>query len=191
MIDSYEGLIGASWALWVLYWMICAAHVKRTARREPLWSRASHLLPMVIAFGLLASPHDSYNGWLFARFVPVGAPPKLAGSILVLAGLSFAIWARVHLGSNWSGRVTLKQNHELIRTGPYHWVRHPIYTGLLLAIFGTALVVGEWRGLVATALMVVSFWRKLRLEEALMCETFGEEYRRYREHTAALIPFVI
>jgi protein-S-isoprenylcysteine O-methyltransferase Ste14 len=191
VFDSYERLVVTCWALWALYWMLCAAHVKRTARREPLWSRASHVLPMTIAFALLAAPGDRGDTVLFARFVPVGAVPELAGSLMVLAGLLFAIWARVHLGSNWSGRVTLKQNHELIRTGPYRWVRHPIYSGLLLAILGTALVVGEWRGLIATALMIVSFWRKLRLEEALMRETFGQEYTRYCERTAALVPYVI
>jgi protein-S-isoprenylcysteine O-methyltransferase Ste14 len=187
----YQNVVDASWGIWVLYWMVSAARVKRTARWEPLSSRTAHLLPMLIAFALLATPHQPGNAWLFARFVPMSTLSEACGSLLVVAGLLFAIWARVHLGANWSGRVSVKEHHELIRTGPYQWVRHPIYTGLLLAIAGTALVVGECRGLIATALMVVSFWRKLQLEEALMRETFGDEYRRYCEHTAALIPFVI
>jgi protein-S-isoprenylcysteine O-methyltransferase Ste14 len=187
----YQYLVGSSWAAWLLFWVVSAAHVKRTLRREPLWSRGAHFLPMLIAFTLLAVRAQADSDFLFERFVPRSVLLDGLGCLLVVAGLSFAVWARVHLGTNWSGRVTVKENHELIRTGPYALVRHPIYTGLLLAILGSALVVGEWRGLVATLLMVISFWRKLRLEEALMRQTFGEQYQRYREHTAALIPFVL
>jgi protein-S-isoprenylcysteine O-methyltransferase Ste14 len=171
--------------------MVSAAHVKRAARWEPLASRSAHVLPILIAFALLATPHRADYQWLFARFVPMSTLVEAFGTLMVVSGLLFAVWARVHLGTNWSGRVSVKENHELIRTGPYRLVRHPIYTGLLLAILGTALVIGQCRGLMATALMVVSFWRKLRTEETLMTQTFGDEYRRYSEHTAALIPFVI
>ncbi|HWW21005.1 MAG TPA: isoprenylcysteine carboxylmethyltransferase family protein [Steroidobacteraceae bacterium] len=191
MSSFYQGVIGTSWAVWVLYWIVSAANVKRTLRREPLHSRAAHFLPMVLAFGLLAAPPGPDTEFLFARFVPVMTLLQDFATLMVVSGLLFAVWARVHLGSNWSGRVTLKENHELIRTGPYQLVRHPIYTGLLLAILGTALALGEWRGLLATVMMVISFWRKLQLEEALMRQTFGDEYRRYCEHTAALIPYVI
>lgn len=184
-------VIESSWAVWVLYWMASAANVKRTLQREPLLSRASHVLPMVLAFALLAAPSRPDSGFLFVRFVPASLPLELAATLMVMAGLLFAVWARIHLGSNWSGRVTLKENHQLVCTGPYQLVRHPIYTGLLLAIFGTTLALGEYRGLVATALMFVSFWRKLQLEEALMRNTFGDSYRRYCQQTAALIPHVI
>jgi protein-S-isoprenylcysteine O-methyltransferase Ste14 len=191
-VDSFhQNVIGSAWALWVLYWWVSAARVKRTVRREPLSSRAAHFIPMLVAAVLLITPRRPDNLFLFGRFVADTALLEDLATLMVIAGLLFAVWARVHLGSNWSGRVCVKENHELIRSGPYHWVRHPIYTGLLLAILGTALVVGEWRGLVATALMVVSFWRKLRVEERVMRETFGDAYRQYCEHTTALIPFVI
>lgn len=191
MSGFFPHAIETSWALWVLYWMVSAAHVKRTLRGEPLSSRAAHFVPMILAFGLLAAPPRPDSQALFERFVPASTLLDGVAAFMVTAGLLFAVWARVHLGTNWSGRVSLKENHELIRTGPYRFVRHPIYTGLLLAIFGTALAVGEWRGLLATALMFVSYWRKLRVEEALMRATFGDDYRRYCEHTAALIPYVI
>ena len=103
----------------------------------------------------------------------------------------FAIWARNVLGRNWSGIVTLKQDHELIRTGPYRYVRHPIYTGLLIAFAGSAIARGEWRGLLALAIAFVALWRKLKLEEQWMIETFGDAYRRYRDEVRALIPFVL
>ena len=113
------------------------------------------------------------------------------GAALTLAGIAFAIWARVWIAGNWSSDVTLKRDHELITTGPYRWVRHPIYTGVLLAILGTALAVGEWRGLLAVVLAGAAFWRKLGIEEAVMRRQFGAAYDRYAENVPALIPFVL
>jgi len=101
------------------------------------------------------------------------------------------VWARVHLGGNWSGIVTLKEDHELVRRGPYRWVRHPIYSGLLLAIAGSAVVRGEWRGFLALAIAFAALWRKLKLEERWLGETFGEQYAAYRRRVSALIPFVL
>jgi protein-S-isoprenylcysteine O-methyltransferase Ste14 len=187
----YQYLVQSSWAVWLLFWAVSAVNVKRTLRRESLWSRCAHFLPMLITLALLAARPRPDTHFLFERFVPHSVLADGFGCLLVVVGLCFAVWARVHLGTNWSGRVTVKENHEMICTGPYALVRHPIYTGLLLAILGTALLVGEWRGLLATLLMVISFWRKLRLEEQLMRQTFGEQYQRYREHTAALIPFLL
>ena len=102
--------------------------------------------------------------------------------------MGIAIWARRHLGSNWSGLVTFKRDHELICTGPYRWVRHPIYTGLLLAVLGTALVLGEWRGILALLLLIVAHTLKARREEALMARHFGSVYEDYRRKTGFLVP---
>ena len=191
MGSIYRSVVQTSWAAWVLFWLVSAANVKTTLRLEPLSSRAIHFVPMLVAAALLAAPPRPDGRFLFARFVPQSGAVDLCGSALVIVGLLFSVWARIHLGRNWSGRVTLKEKHELIRTGPYALVRHPIYTGLLLAILGTAWVVGEWRGILAFLLMIASYWRKLRVEERLMLETFGEAYRRYRERTAALVPFLL
>jgi len=130
------------------------------------------------------------GGILFERFLPRSYAAYWTGTALVVLGLAFSVWARMHLGRNWSGTVTVKQEHELVRGGPYARVRHPIYTGLLLAFIGTAIVRGEWRGVLAVLIIFAALWRKLRLEERYMVETFGDEYRRYREHSAALIPFI-
>jgi protein-S-isoprenylcysteine O-methyltransferase Ste14 len=187
----YQYAIALMWALWALYWSISAANVKPTAQREPASARAIHLLLMIICFALLAAPPRIAHTGLFGRFIPADGTVHGLGILIVVSGLLLAVWARIHLGTNWSGRVSVKENHELIQSGPYRRIRHPIYTGLLLAMLGTALAIGQWRGLIAVALMGITYWRKLQLEEAVMLRTFGEVYVRYAEHTAALIPYVI
>jgi protein-S-isoprenylcysteine O-methyltransferase Ste14 len=110
--------------------------------------------------------------------------------LLVVLGLAFAVWARIHLGRNWSGAVTVKDDHELIRTGPYGLVRHPIYSGLLLAVLGTAIAFGEWRSLLALGFLTIAFLFKLHREERFMSESFPDDYPRYRAEVPALIPFI-
>ena len=109
--------------------------------------------------------------------------------MLLAAGLAFSVWARVHLGTNWSGEVTVKQGHELIRSGPYAWVRHPIYTGLILALLGTAVTTNRVAAVLGMAIIVASFVLKLRAEEVFMRETFPGEYERYAAAVPALVPF--
>ncbi len=108
--------------------------------------------------------------------------------IMIVVGLSFATWARLHLGKYWSGRITLKVDHRLIQTGPYAWVRHPIYSGLILALLGTAISLGTVRAFLGFALILLSFFRKLALEENWLRSHFGTEYERYRKRVRALIP---
>jgi protein-S-isoprenylcysteine O-methyltransferase Ste14 len=144
-------LIPVMWIAWCLYWILSARDAKRTVRRESLASRASHVLPLVIGVLLVALPYVPSP--LFAtRILPRTLATYGVGVTLVFLGLAFAVWARRHIGSNWSGTVTVKEDHVLICTGPYAWVRHPIYTGLLAAILGTAVARGELRGVWALAL---------------------------------------
>jgi protein-S-isoprenylcysteine O-methyltransferase Ste14 len=187
----YHYLIPGLWLLWIAYWRICAADVKPTQRHESPGSRAAHLLPLLIAAVLLWIRGDAEDGWLFQRFLTRSVTLFWIGTAITAAALSFSAWARMHLGRNWSATVTVKQDHELIRTGPYAIVRHPIYTGVLFGFIGTALAIGQWRGVLAVVIVFVAFWRKLRLEERWMSETFGEEYRRYRARTRALVPFLL
>ena len=116
--------------------------------------------------------------------------PFWLGAVLTAAGLLFTVWARRHIGRNWSAIVTIKEGHEFIASGPYAIVRHPIYTGLLLAFTGSALALGESRGVLAVAIVAWSLWRKLRLEERWMQQHFGEAYQEYCRRVAALLPFV-
>jgi protein-S-isoprenylcysteine O-methyltransferase Ste14 len=183
----YANLIPALWFAWCVYWLVAARGIKNDRRRESAGSRAAHLLPLALAALLLWPPTLPY-GFLCGRMWPATATTFFAGAAILAAGLGFSIWARVHLGRNWSGIVTLKDKHELIRSGPYALVRHPIYTGLLLGFVGSAVARGEWRGVLAVAIVFVALWRKLQLEEQWMVETFGDAYRRYRAEVPALIP---
>ena len=180
--------IYALWLLWLGYWAAASHDVKRTRWREPVATRALHGFPLLACAALLLS-----GRWLpaplTAHFAPVGPVLPVLGAAIVAAGLGLAIWARRHLGNNWSGWVTVKADHALIRSGPYRRVRHPIYSGLLSAFAGTALAIGEWRGLIAVAVAVIAFVLKLRIEERRMRETFPE-YEGYRRQVAALIPGV-
>ena len=178
------------YSVFIAVWMVMARRVKAVAERESAFSKLSHYLPLAIAIYLLAAPHvpiPPLNG----RFLPLALWPVQLGLALTFAGLAFAIWARMLLGGNWSLDVTLKRDHELIVAGPYAFVRHPIYTGVLLALTGTALAVGEWRGVLAVVLAGAAYWRKLTIEEAVMRRQFGETYARYAERVPALVPFVI
>ena len=185
----YNNLVPALWLLWALYWLIAARGVKPVQRRESVGSRLGHALPLALAAGLLMG--NSVSGWLGARFVPASASVYLGGVCVVVAGLVLCVWARVVLGGNWSGTVTLKKDHEIVRAGPYGRNRHPIYTGLLIMFIGSALARGEWRGLVAVVIVFAALWRKLKLEERWLGEHFGAAYAAYRECTAALIPFIL
>jgi protein-S-isoprenylcysteine O-methyltransferase Ste14 len=115
----------------------------------------------------------------------------VTGLVFCFTGFLIACQARYLLGKNWSLSVQKKEKHELILTGVYKFVRHPIYTGLLLMFFGNAIIVGDWRGLIAVAIVFISFWFKLRKEEKWLMEIFGEEYVEYKRGTKALVPWVI
>jgi protein-S-isoprenylcysteine O-methyltransferase Ste14 len=187
MPQAYRLLFPALWLGWVLYWWLAAGGTKTTERKEPLGSKLLHMLPMMLVAYLLWAdrvPGAFLNTRLFAW-----APWQFRVAALVTAaGLGFTVWARLHLGRNWSGTVTIKQDHELIMTGPYALVRHPIYTGLLLAFIGTAFARDEWRGVLAVAIAWAALWRKLRLEERWMREQFGERYTEYSRRVPALLP---
>lgn len=178
------------WLAWAVYWWLSASKVKATARQESLASRAAHGVPMIVTVLLIIPPRLPL-GILGDRMLPGGPTTYWIGAAMVAAGLAFAAWARGHLGSNWSGTVTVKSEHELIRSGPYRFVRHPIYSGMLLAVMGSAIARGEWRGLLGVLILLVALWRKLRHEERWMGESFSEEYAKYRSEVCALIPFVI
>lgn len=193
MAMSIYGLFGGVWLVWMIYWGISAIGVKSAVRVESSTSRfLKYWLPIIVAVWLLwYSGGWLRNSVLGQRFVPAEMWIVWLGFALTIAGLGFSCWARVILGRNWSGVVQLKQDHELIVRGPYSIVRHPIYTGLLLAFLGSSLAVGEWRALLAVLLVGVSFWRKLRLEERWLCELFGDQYRAYMTRVKALVPWVL
>ncbi len=177
------------WIAWAMIWWAMSLGTKPVRRVETFASRLGHIVPLGAAAALCALPHLP-GGLLEGTFVPVSWVGYGIGVALTALGIAFAIWARAILAGNWSGTVTVKEDHALVRRGPYALVRHPIYTGMLTAFAGTTLCVGQWRALVALGLIFVALWRKLRLEERWMTETFGEAYAEYRKTTPALVPFV-
>ena len=182
-----QELIPLLWLVWLLYWLLGAGRLKAVARRESRLQRASHGVPLVLAALLLVLPGHAL-GALATLFIARSWTGYGIGVALVALGLGYAVQARRHLGANWSATVTLKQAHSLIRNGPYRHVRHPIYTGLLLAFAGSALALAEWRGLLALLLVTGSLWLKLRREERWLLEHFGADYAEYRKTSWALLP---
>ena len=185
----YECIEG-TWAAVGVVWLTGTLVSKQTARREPTSSRLLHIAIIAAVFALPFSAR-LHVGQLARRFVPDSPVIARTGLALTAAGCAFAIWARLLLGGNWSFSVTVKQDHRLIRRGPYAIVRHPIYSGFLLGLLGTALALGELRGIVALALAGIGWHVKSRREEAFMTAEFGAEYTRYQREVKALIPFVL
>ena len=175
------------WYLFAGFWAITALRVKPTKAREKSLDRLITLVVVVVAYELLFA-RALRIGPLGLRFVPQKDWIAYVGIALSWFGTIISIWARYCLGEYWSARVTLKEGHQLIRNGPYAFVRHPIYTGMLIACVGTALVVGEWRGLLAVVLLVSAHSRKAVREERMLTREFGEEYTVYRQSTGFLLP---
>jgi len=190
MAHVYRYLFPVLWLGWAGYWWAAARDVKPTARHESLSSRLLHIVPLAVAVALLWLPQSPIPV-LGERLLPPGIWPFWTGALLTVAGLLFTVWARVHLGRNWSATITVKQGHELITSGPYRLVRHPIYAGLLLAFIGSGLARAEWRGALAVALAFWALWRKLRIEERWMREQFGAAYDEYARRVGALVPFIL
>ncbi|MGA2203447.1 MAG: isoprenylcysteine carboxylmethyltransferase family protein [Terriglobales bacterium] len=190
MLLIHNYLFPAMWLSYTAYWWAMSTHVKETERREAGTSRLARLVLMVCAVALLSLPSVPLP-LLNERFLPLGAWCFWSGAAMTAVGLLFSVWARRHLGKNWSQAVTVKEGQELITSGPYALVRHPIYTGLLLAFVGSAVARGEWRGLLASALVFGALWRKLRLEEKWMRVQFGAPYEAYSRQVAALVPYIM
>ena len=140
---------------------------------------------------LLLFNRDTAPGWLDGSFASQSAAAKMLGTLLTAAGLGFCVWARIHLGRNWSGSVRIRQDHELIRSGPYARIRHPIYSGLLLATMGTVLVVGRFRGIVALVIAGLGFAYKAMGEERLLAREFGPAFDDHRRRTGFFLPRIL
>ena len=177
------------WYVFAAYWLVTWLRVKRTKMMESLAQRLLTIVPMGLAFELLFS-RSLAVGPLRLRFVPAVDWIGWSGIALTSLGVAIAIWARYCIGQYWSSRVMLKEGHRLIRSGPYEFVRHPIYTGMLLAAMGTALVIGEWRGVLGVIVMLVAHSFKALREEALLTTELGEEYASYRRSTGFLFPYL-
>jgi protein-S-isoprenylcysteine O-methyltransferase Ste14 len=190
MTVNVPSAIGYTWEALGLVWLVGLAFTKRTVRSQPNGARFFHLALALLGFFLLGSRYFA-AGWLADRFLPQDYPVQLAGLLVTVAGCLFAIWARLTLGSNWSGRATVKAGHELIVSGPYAVARHPIYTGLLVAALGTGIAIGEIRCILGFVMIVLALAIKMSQEESLMLQAFPDAYPAYRRRVKALIPGVL
>jgi protein-S-isoprenylcysteine O-methyltransferase Ste14 len=178
-------IIGIIWLVFLVYWVISWIGVKRDVYREmdPFW-RYGGAVVVIILFFLVPQP-----SFLQEPLLPQNTMVSAVAIIFCAVGIAFAIWARYHLGKNWSSRPALKENHELVTSGPYQFVRHPIYTGAILAIIGTMLVSAvAW--CVVLAILCGVFVHRVQREESLMTQQFPNTYPEYKKRTKALVPFI-
>jgi protein-S-isoprenylcysteine O-methyltransferase Ste14 len=176
------------WAVFLIYWIIGSIKTRANAQKESFLSRYTILLIETAGYLLIFVP------------VALGFPPMQGiartllsaalGTACVWSGIGLAMWARHHLAEYWSARVTIKQGHQLIRTGPYARLRHPIYTGLILAAIGSALVIDHWRCGWGVLLVATGYVLKAKKEEAMLRQRFGEAFEEHRKHTGFLFPRV-
>jgi protein-S-isoprenylcysteine O-methyltransferase Ste14 len=182
-------LIGGLWLVWLGYWVIAARGAKSIQKREPALSRFLFFAQMILVAVLIGG--HRWPSWLMVQLIPGGWSRYWFAVLLVVLGLAFSIWARRVLGTNWSGTVAVKVGHELVNRGPYRWVRHPIYTGILIALLGSGLAAGEVRGVLAFLIALIALWFKSQAEERWMLGEFGDRYVAYRRTTWALLPYLL
>jgi protein-S-isoprenylcysteine O-methyltransferase Ste14 len=182
-----ETVIEFVWLVFISYWFAASFRVEKMVKREPLTERVAGIFLLVIVF-LLFYSDDLRFGVLIHRFIPDQDWILWLGAVFTVAGVAFAIWARFHIGRYWSGTVALREGHELIRTGPYARIRHPIYTGLLFALFGTALAIGRYRAFAAFLIVLCSLIWKSKREEKLLSGQFGEAFEEHRRRTGFFLP---
>jgi protein-S-isoprenylcysteine O-methyltransferase Ste14 len=182
-------VVSAFWTAFVVYWVIAARRVRPNKRLEPAPSRRLSVILFCLTWVMLIPGLGL--GPLGVRWIEESPSQRLLALVLTVGGFGLMFWARATLGMNWSGQVTIKTGHELVKTGPYVFVRNPIYTGNIVALMGAATLLGETRGLVAVALLTLTFLIKMRREERWLTEEFGEAYTSYRHRVRGLIPFVL
>ena len=175
------------WPVFGVYWVAAGVTSKKSQTHESPAYRFVRLGILALVFLLLFWGRVAI-GPLGHRFVPTAPAISYLGFAATLIGLAIALWARIHLGQFWSDKVVLKVDHQLIRSGPYACMRHPIYSGVLLGVLGTALVVGEWRGLLAFALLLTNYAIKAKKEERILSDRFRDDFREHQRRAGFLLP---
>jgi protein-S-isoprenylcysteine O-methyltransferase Ste14 len=192
MVPFIRQWISMVWLVFWIVWLLAAFVSRRAVQRQTYGSRALQSSFIFIGLIFIFNFWNFFrSGWLTARVVPETLFWAVLGAATTVAGVLLCFWARAILGKNWSGTVTIKRDHQLIVRGPYSFVRHPIYTGLLTGMLGTALVYGYLRCFIGVFIIGVGLWMKSQIEERFMIQQFGEQYSRYRQRVRALVPFVL
>jgi protein-S-isoprenylcysteine O-methyltransferase Ste14 len=189
-MPSVDTILKYAWLPMLAVWTLGALKAKPKAYTERPDSRLGHLLTIAVAMTLLFWDR-ARAGILAARLVPRSDAASAIAIALTFAGILLAIWARLYLGGNWSAIVAIKQDHSLVRSGPYRYVRHPIYAGILTAMLGNAIGFGEAGCLLSIPIAFAAFLAKARMEDDFLDARFGAEHRRYREQVKSLIPLVL
>ncbi len=185
--EVFRLLVEFPWIVFVIYWIIGALKTRATRDKEPFTSRSAVLLIEILGY-LLVFSGSTGIGILATRFIPRTMTSAVLGVVFTWTGIGLAVWARFHLAEYWSARITIKEDHQLIRTGPYSHLRHPIYSGLILATIGTALVIDEWRCVLGVCLVMVGYCFKASREETMLARQFGDAFREHQKHAGFLIP---
>ena len=181
-----------TWLTLLSYWLISGIRAKKVKSQESILSRFfQYWLPLITAALLLGPGKWFGHSLIRENFVPHSNLVGIIGLSICVSGAIIACWSRYLLGANWSLSVQEKESHELIQQGMYKIVRHPIYTGLLLLFTGNAIIVGDYRGIIAVGIVFISFWWKLKKEEKVLSAIFKQQYTDYQKKTKALIPFLL
>jgi protein-S-isoprenylcysteine O-methyltransferase Ste14 len=175
------------WLAIFIYWLVSSFSVKKSLKKQSGWQRIVYIICVLLAFSLLFEDYFTL-AILYQPILPQNEYWKIGGLILCAGGLLFALSARIWLGSNWSGRVTIKENHELVQSGPYRITRNPIYTGFLLAFLGCSMSLGLLKGYIGILLLFACLMLKISMEETYMHEVFGGQWQAYRRRVKRLIP---
>lgn len=178
-------VLGLAWAMLGTYWATSSR--SSSSSGEFRFYRLLRLLVLAMTFSLLFWRQTAI-GFLGARFIPSTPPMTIVAFTIVLLGMAIALWSRIHLGKFWSDKVVLQSEHQLICSGPYARMRHPIYSGVLLGVLGTAFMLGEWRGLIAFLLLLINYAIKARKEERLLAAQFGPGFAQHLSRTGFLLP---
>ena len=190
MAGPYWTIISCCWVVFWVFWTVSGLRIHAPRRKASLAFTILNTALLYAGFVLVLVGRQ-INGPLAIRLTSEAAYGYIAGTVFAVAGVALAVWSRRVLGSNWSGAVRITEAQRLVQTGPYAFVRNPIYSGIALAVLGTALVAGTIGGLVGFALVVASLWQKGRLEERFLLAEFGEAYAAYQQKVKFLIPFVV
>jgi protein-S-isoprenylcysteine O-methyltransferase Ste14 len=175
------------WFAITVYWLVAAMFVKKTLKRQAAYDRLVYILFVLLAFSLLFENHFPFT-FLYRGIFFHSEIWKMAGLVLCAAGLIFSLTARIYLGENWSGTITIKENHQLVQSGPYRITRNPIYTGFLMAFFGSAMSLGQVKGWLGIIFLFVAILVKIKKEEEFMQEIFGSAFQSYKAKVKKLIP---
>ena len=191
-LSNRLGVVAICWLVFTLYWFVSSLFVKKSLTQRGLWWlvwRVALILVVIMFIRLNKSGHPALA--LFFKFLfrhSFGF--TVVGPVLTILGLFGAIWARIYLGRNWSEYATYKDNHALVTKGPYRFVRHPIYSSMILMLIGTTLYYGSWFVCIVLVIAAIALILRIRQEEEIMIKLFGEKYTDYMKRTERLIPLI-